>query len=258
MQYLDVLGIDMFVPRWVLPAARSSLQAALPTALSDHETAVAGHPSATASTRISQDPVGIERSSSPQASTNRSVENIIGDLSDKTRVTDLADRTQNPIAAKVQAEVEESVAFSLSIWRVPERCWILDARAVGEALPTQALLSNILTAKQWRLADGKPEILNWPMFSGHGYSGGWDAAGEMVKAFMQARLTQFPVENVLLMGRDAFVSFNGNPDKFTDMVGQSLQLDDLGVCAIVLPSLADMLKKPALKRAVWNAIRDLS
>lgn len=258
-QYLNHMGIDVFVPRWVLPAARVSEQAQLPTGVAQERTAISDSPAVEAADISLGGRDVQQRSRPPEKTSDHAVSSIIDELSAKTRIA--AERQQPPehkgVAPPVESRRGESVAFSLSIWRVAERCWILDSRATKEALPTQGLLNNILLAKSWRLADMKPEILNWPMFDGPGYSGGWDAAREMVRAFLQARLEQYPVEYLWLMGEDAFAAIVGDIDGFASTLGDSVCPPGMNLKAVVLPSLADMLKQPDSKRVTWHAIREL-
>ncbi len=249
MQYLDVLGVDCFVPRWVLPGAKPSTQAQLPVALKSVAPV-------SASTAVTESIVAVAVPEPQGAPVH--VGSIIEELTGNPAHTEKAVKPTEEQKPDESVEAQAAVQFSLSIWRVSDRLLILDSRLPKEALPTQALLNNIVKAKGWQLSSTKPEVLNWPMFSGFNQGGGWTEASELVSAFLHARLDHQPAKYLWLMGSSAYASVVAQPNAYQNALGHSTDNTELGSLMVVLPSLADMLKNPELKRLTWEAIRDLS
>ncbi len=245
MEYLEAMGIAMFVPRRVLPHAKASLPAALPQSVSEEPAAAT--------------PVEPAEVSAPKPTAPRAAPVAVSDIMDSlTRPSAPAEPAPPPeVAPEAEgasvAEVESSVQFALSIWRPSPALMILDSRHAGGALPTQALLDNILRAKGIRLSSTKPDILIWPP-GGMTPAPGWRAAREMLQAFLQARLERQPVQYLWLMGESACNAVLAN-QPYQDNLGKAINVDALGSLAVILPSLADMLQQPALKARTWAAIR---
>lgn len=263
MQYLDLLGIDMFVPRWVLPAAKASVFAPLPEArVSGVQEPVSPVAAPSAASTLEASVAQPQRQTADELV---SVGAILSELgvkapsanSEAKPRAEVIDGNKSTLVSELSQSQPLAVSFSLSIWRVSEQLMVLDSRLPKEALPTQALLQNILAAKQLRLASAKPEIINWPMFSGLDHSGGWDTASEMVCAFLRARLEQQAVKYLWLLGQDAYAAVMAGPENYSADLGRLQSHDEFATALVFLPSLADMLKTPELKRLTWHAIRDL-
>lgn len=245
MAYLDAMGITMFVPRRVLPGARASVLAVLPQALSAEEV-----PS---SDRHAQE-VALPKQEVVEAP--RQIQAAVSDIMETfARPAGRAEVIPEPPVAAPTAAVEPAVQFSLSIWRPSPALMILDSRHAGGALPTQALLENILFAKGLSLPPGKPDILSWPP-AGMTATSGWGAAREMLQAFLQARLERQPAQYLWLMGESACSAVLADRP-YHDNLGLAINLDMLASLAVVLPSLADILQQPSLKARTWAAIRAL-
>lgn len=263
MQYLEELGIEMFVPRWILPAAKASVQALLPEpSPAETPSAVAVSAAATVLSVASVAPVAVM--SEPQVRPERTepqavsglVSGIIGELGGKSAE---ADKPRTASRPPQEAGTEaQAVHFSLSIWPVNANLMVLDSRHAREALPTQALLRNIVFAKGFSEPLTKPEVLNWPLFAAVEYTGGWDEAGEMVRAFLKARLELQPVQTLWVMGMDAYGALFGETASYEGKVGSVLDIPELATLGVVLPSLTDVLKQPQLKAKVWSTIRALN
>lgn len=273
MQYLDAMGLDMYVPRFVLPAAKLPKRAQLPVATSPEPV------SKQSSAR--ENLLGEQRSSAPEIQhlerqsavsaesatkvpqTHGSgamvrgesvAEGILDAISPETVVKRVPAAEDKGV---VVTPAPEPVQFSLGIWRGSNQLLAIESRQPQAALPTQGLLKNILLSKQLSLTSAKPEILNWPMFGGAGGEGGWEPASEMINAFLKARLEQQAAKVIWLLGKDAYGAVFGSVNHFQDDLGKCLALDQLPCLAVVLPSLTDMLTQPTLKAITWRAIRDL-
>lgn len=244
MQYLEAMGIAMFVPRWILPGARMSAQ----LAVAEPEVEDIA-------------PAPVESVSAPSQSAEmptaprpvQAVSEIIDNLRPQARFE--ASPTEEPAPAPTHTAAEQPEQFALSIWRPVPALMILDTRHTGQALPTNALLENILRAKEMVLPPAKPDILVWPP-GGVTSTQGWGAAREMVQAFLQARLERQPARYLWLMGESACHAVLPN-HAYQDNLGRAINLDSLATLAVVLPSLADMLLQPELKAHTWAAIRSL-
>ena len=267
MAYLETMGIEMFVPRWVLPAAKSPRQALLPEAdvpgNGNSDTSNEDHQSATPSLKIHHQP----NETNQAHPVGGLVSDILGELSGRKTASDspkssimkLTDQAVSPgkrvLEGVFSSEAETPAPhFSLSLWRVHDDLLVIDSRQSQEALPTAALLSNILFAKGMSRTLPKAEILNWPM-AGTVSQSGWPEANEMVQAFLRARFDHKPAQTVWLMGEAACRAVCGEGALFSECMGQMRDVNDLSCLAVILPSLADMLKTPALKAPAWHAIK---
>lgn len=242
MEYLEAMGITQYVPRWILPAARRSAQLEVPRAeaaveaieLPPPDYSIASSPSPVAIGEIMDTLV---RQPHP-----------VGEPSVGEEVIPLTP----PVAPTT---VEPPAQFSLSIWRPAPGLMVVDSRCAGQALPTKALLENILRAKEISLPQTKPDILLWPP-AGVAPTPGWSAAREMLQAFLLARLERQSAQYLWLMGESACRAVL--PDHtYEESIGRAINLDSLATLAVVLPSLADMLLQPELKARTWTAIRSL-
>jgi hypothetical protein len=246
MQYLEAMGITMFVPRWILPGARMSAQLAVAEPEVERAVEQAAVESAAAPLEVAEIPAA-----------PRPVQAAVSEIMDtlRPRASVETPPVEEPGSTPTPAVVEQPVQFALSIWRPVPALMILDTRHAGQALPTQALLENILRAKEVALPPAKPDILLWPP-AGVVPTPGWGAAREMVQAFLQARLERQPARYLWLMGESACHAVL--PDhSYQDSLGRAINLDSLATLAVVLPSLADMLLQPELKARTWAAIRSL-
>lgn len=160
--------------------------------------------------------------------------------------------------AQSAAEKVELASFSLCLWRVSESVQVIDSRRPGAALPTHALLANILT--QLKIMD-RPlpaaEILDWPLVDNSSYDQSWHAATDMVNAFLEGKLLAKPVSTILLMGDDAVNAVLGKSSDHEALHFQWRDIDTFACRGLILPSLADILYSPTLKKPVWRALLDI-
>ena len=248
MEYLDAMGITMFVPRRVLPCARASVAAMVPLAVPQvadaEEPRIPESLHPTAEIELKQ-----EIPDNP-----RPIQTSVNDIMETfTRPARPAEVMPPPAVVAPTGAAEPPVQFALSIWRPSPALMILDSRHAGGALPTHALLDNILRAKGLASRLSKPDVLIWPP-AGMAPMPGWDAAREMLQAFLQARLERQPAQYLWLMGESACSAVLAGRS-FADSLGLAINLDNLASLAVILPSLAEMLQQPSLKARTWAAIR---
>lgn len=161
MEYLQAMGISMYVPRCVLPGARPSVAADLPMMTE------ADIPEET----ILEETFGEVVVPAPQP---RAIEGVVGGIMNvlapepKTTVQPkkALPSTPTPPSAHRPEDAEPVAPFALSIWRPSAALMVLDSRHNRQALPTQGLLQNILQAKDIRGFAARPDILNWPPVAG--------------------------------------------------------------------------------------------
>lgn len=225
MQYLDAMGIDSFVPRFLLPGANAPIPCSLSAV-----------PEGTSDQQDKPDiaPVVEGFASVPLVQSGPTSE----------------DDTES---ASASVENQASASFSLALWRVGERLQVIDSRQSGDALPTQSLLGNILSVIGMSIPPlSNVEILHWPMHA-KAQDKSWCAATQMVQGFLEARFADKPVSHLWLFGEDACRAVLGAQAA----VGlfQRQRLETLAVDAIVLPSLGALLYRPELKIDVWRALK---
>ncbi len=249
MQYLDAMGVDMFVPRFIMSAALAPRQAELP-----QKSGPVGTPAVS--------PVNSEEAESrvlPERASNL-VNRIVsgfqaesrGKTGEDARMPEPAP-TRDTNAPVIETPVpKERAQFSLALWRISDEILVVDSRRPKAALPTEALLSNILfQSGLLRQPLPRAEFLNWPMAGGFDQS--WDAAGEMVQAFLEGRLLSSPVKQMVIMGDDAGRAILQQDVR--DKTGSIVAVDVFTANAVILPSLADILYQPELKKTVWQGLQ---
>lgn len=258
--YLEAMGIQAFVPRWVLPAAAPSRQAPLP----EPEPLAAAD--AVPSEELALDEAAVvQANGEPRKAPNQRVAGVVSGI-----MGELAGREPAPVEPKADPATSqakrvldvlaepvptETVHFSLCLWRVTDALMVIDSHQTKQALPTNVLLSNILFAKGLRASLPRPEVLNWPVPGVVEGEGGWTHAREMVQAFLNARFERQPVQAVWLMGEPAYRAVCSAEGNYQESTGQLRDLAALGCLAVILPSLTDMLRSPSLKAPAWQAIK---
>lgn len=259
MQYLDAMGIDMFVPRFVLAGAALSSQCELPqvkeskalagvqgaagvlgeiTGASSPSVAPASEPVVERPSRAPLGLVAEPEKVKPQKSSSSTVSSILAELKAKT-------------------VVKPSAKFFLQLWRVHENLLVVDSRKPGQALPTEVLLTNILKAYgQIPQALPRAEKLQWPMVDDATKDHSWAAAQEMVQSFLEGRLLSSPVKHILLFGNDAVRAVLGDGELPEDAKPECFHkpADAFACEAYCMPSLGEILLQPLLKRPVWQLL----
>lgn len=258
MQYLDAMGIDMFVPRFVLPAAKSPTQCELPVAKEPANqpsvASVLGDVSASlAHTPESSVNTGSVSSVATSAASKASLAIVEQTDKPKTRASQSA-AVSNILAELTAKPKPKPVArFYLQLWRVHTDLLVIDSRQPGQALPTEQLLTNLLTAYN-QLGQGltRAEKLQWPVVEDSTKDRSWPAAQEMVQSFLEGRLLSQPVKHILLFGKDAVRAVLGDIEQLKGTERCYHHPVDAFACdAYCMPSLGEILLTPSLKRDVW-------
>lgn len=247
--YLAQLGIDSYVPRKPLPGALVS------GARVWEQTAE----EAVAADGVSNSP--------PVAYTATVAQPLNSSVAQVRAVTDelLAKDRKRSLVSTTDAVARPPGGFNLNIWRVTDQLLVVDSRQPQSALPTAKLLTNILIALGYTgMTLPKSDVLQWPLDRAPGHSAAEGRA--MLSAFYEAQFTKQPFDTVLLMGEQAVRyslsdEIGAAPEPQT-LYGQQISLksfvpDQQAVKAILVPSLADMLRQPLLKKITWQAIQPL-
>lgn len=283
-QYLEAIGIDSYMPRWILPVAPRPVACASVTATPVESvaanTAPLANPAAvvsgvTPAAGLAQVTAAVAEvtaqvSSAPRAAAAPAVPPV--SVTETLAVlSEPAATRQQPTAEaavhRVAAATEVDPQFALSMWRASDDLLVIDSRQAQLALPTEPLLANILLALGLRQPLPRAEVLHWPMYDHPLAPKGEAAAKETLLAMLEARLEQQPVSYLLLMGAEAchyilpdelLPADSSQPQASCQaLLGKALRFDALKVTAIVVPSLSDMLQQPDLKATTWRAIQPL-
>ena len=151
----------------------------------------------------------------------------------------------------------ETIRFSLHCWRIGDDLLVLDTHEPGAALPTDTLLLNIVRSIGYPLQQlPQSEPLRWPLFENDQQANDENQARAMVQAYIQAQLSKQPANHLLLMGADAAKFTLDTFDGWQSVRGKHFQ--QWQSTLIVIPSLAEMLREPLLKRLAWEAIGSVS
>lgn len=259
MEYMEALGIDMYVPRRVLPTAKPSVQALLPIAKGPFEEA----PDVVAEDASRAIEQAVAKSPSQLAGIIGQLEEISHSLKPGVRRSS-ADEAPTPVSKRVSEDqqaidtassADKMVRFCLNIWQLPGLL-VVDSHLPRAALPTTQLLSNILKAKAASAALPHAEMLKWPVLA-HEKQGSLVAAREMLESFIKGRLDGASNCQCWLLGQAAFEAIAPLDMSFEERLGQSFSHEALGMFAVCLPSLAHMLKTPSIKALTWRAIKDI-
>lgn len=237
LQYLEAIGIDSYMPRWILPLAPTPVACVPVISEPAANAAIAVLPSIAASAAEAvmatenSDAQALGRIAPPVAA----IASVMASVSPTTVLpTTVLPATAPPVSAaaalaalaepasapaKAAAAVSGLVAtvakeadaaavidpqFSLSMWRATDDLLVIDSRQAHLALPTEPLLTNILLALGLpRSSLPRAEVLRWPMYDHPLSPKGEAAAKETLLAMLEARLEQQPVSYVLLMGAEA-------------------------------------------------------
>ena len=262
MQYLEAMGVEVFVPRFVLPYAKPSVQCVLPVAEPssiESEQLNPGSPLTTLTTLSSrmglanessgrhQDPNHILESRDTRAAQ-------ISPSRPNEKITDQPAQSTEP-AEKTLEKVRENVEFNLILWRT-EQLVMIDSITPGHALPTERLLRNICFALLGSTVNlSKPDRLSWPIPAASlDIASDWEAAQEWLNAYLDGIESK---PNVMLhFGEDAYRALTGGQNDFKTRLFDMVEMSAVKHC--LLPSLQELLYQPELKRPTWTMLQALN
>ncbi|SHF62909.1 hypothetical protein SAMN04487965_2429 [Microbulbifer donghaiensis] len=253
-EYLSVLGVASYMPRFVLPLAPQPRQAELPpqeaaqpepaTPLQQMRAAVA-NPLPQSAAQMVVAPA--EAGPAPQArATEAQVLRDIGAITEQTRVKPA---TQAAAVTQVAPPRQEVQPFVLSCWWLGEELLAVDSREPGAALPVEALFNNIARALGWHQLPREQDRLRWPLAENRfGPAADASEARDTCSSWLEAASARRPVKSIWLMGREA--------RDFCAPVPLAQPVNDWnGIRVIAMPSLSQLLQEPQRKRALWQLLQ---
>ena len=233
-QYLRALGIEVYVPRLVLPGAKESPLCAwdfLPSA------------PALADTPLPAD-IAIAAESPPAGGVVRALPEVL-------RV----DLAPAPLAAKAVIAVVDAIRTATAVAAPPKIALsvvvgdggilIVDDAPATTALRADylRLLGNILFAVHGRNVQPALDVFLWPLAKRPQLDQGADAARETLTAHIQKQIQQHAIHTVLLLGAAA---------------QQWCALDNDTLRCVKSVSALACLRAPETKRTLWHDIRQLA
>ncbi|MGD8175537.1 hypothetical protein [Marinimicrobium sp. ARAG 43.8] len=247
--YLDVLGVEQYVPRWQFAQAPEPVTCEL--SVLDEVRSVEQPSSETRAASAPQKPV------TGAAVTPPVMTDVLRDMT--APETDRRPRPIDPEAAPVPEKAADAATvapFKLSIWRSPLPLLVLDAREPKAALPTDRLLHNLLAALGAETGQGvSEEVLPWPLINNPKVRLTTEDARQELHSWLEAELRKRPVKHLLLMGENAARHFLPNEQRYDEALWQSFVLPVVDRQALVAPSLAELLRDCSLKRPLWQALQ---
>lgn len=243
--YLSVFGIENYMPRWHLPFAPESVACLVPVITPTLEVA-----SISVSAIPSQPPIAVTTSLEREPP-HRLLADINAPSSAPVRIS----------VASILQQLEEKPVdivppFSLSVWRPAPGFLVIDSRNTTLALPTELLLHNILRVVIGNQLSGlQEEVLRWPMVENRFVSRtAADACAEL-QTWLAVEHELRPVTQLWLMGDNATRYLFAGESEPTENWWQRHSLPNIGLPALILPSLNQLLQQSQLKARLWACIQ---
>ncbi len=251
--YLSALGVDTYMPRMHLPYAPVSIMCELPLASTEPESI------AKADLHIES----IVSSVQPQLQAKAIVADVspvgslIGNIFDAPKAVKVIAQpiTAADILAQLDTKPLTIEPFSLSIWRPIDWVMIIDSRNTKLALPTEILLNNVLRSLFSNQAlKPQEEVLRWPMIENSFTKRTAADARVELQTWLSVQHEIRPIRYLLLMGPNAATYLLPETAMYSDSVYKAVPLVDVAVTALILPSLNELLQKPATKKYFYAAL----
>lgn len=248
--YLSALGLDTYMPRWQLAVAPVSVACPLPIssdlAIFDVEKVTNVQSTST---------VTSPRLDIPRDNQTISINSLISDIFETKKVvktdTSLPKVTPQSISSAIEPTIE---AFSLSVWRPIDNLMIIDSRNTKLALPTDALLKNLLSRIFPKTSlMFKEEVLRCPMIENSFAKRTADDARAELQTWLSVQCEIKPISYIWLMGANAANYLVKDSEE--NLLWQPTSIADSNVQALILPSLNELLMNPLLKKPLFSAIR---
>ncbi|WP_226644463.1 uracil-DNA glycosylase family protein [Microbulbifer variabilis] len=239
-EYLSVLGIASYVPRFVLPLAPEPRQAKLPPAepeAIEQPLPLVTNPLPQSAAQIVDSPVTKER------------DTVAAEISALTNATKVQAPEKPAIATPVTAPSQQVKPFVLNCWRLGETLLAVDSHEPGAALPLDALFGNIVRALNWHQLPRQQERMHWPMVENRfGPAADASEARDTFSSWLEASCSRYPVQSIWLMGREA--------QEFCTPQPLESDINHWGEVRILpMPSLSQLLQQPLRKRELWQLLR---
>ncbi len=234
------MGIDVYMPRWSLPAAAASA----PCSWEPDEVAFAPEIAWQGSSPVVE----------PSADAPRVVKDVLRELVEPRRAEPRPSSINSHSSPSVDTASSTIPAFALSIWRPYPGLLVIDEREAKAALPTEVLLHNILRAIIPDLKHpGGEEILPWPLVENAAVSHTREDAETALQVWLEVELERRPSSRLILMGRHSMQFFYKGRD-YRESLWHQLPLLNTSARALISCSLVELLRDPLLKRQLWQSL----
>lgn len=243
--YISALGIENYAPRWLLPFAPISVACVLPVLDIPEEKRVI--PAVVFS--------GLNEGVSERNSSPPNLLNAIAELNEQRK-------SVVPVnAAVILQQLEEKKApvvqpFSLSVYRPQAGFLIVDSRNTQLALPTDLFLHNLLRSHlkniQFALND---EVLRWPLIENRFVSRTEIDARNELQTWLAVENELRPISVLWLLGESAARYWLAADMNWASCCWAIHPIDGLPLNALILPSLNELLQKPAQKAKLWASLQ---
>jgi hypothetical protein len=223
-QYLSAMGVELYVPRAILPGAKLSLPCEW-----DEQALV----------EPEIEPVDIAELIAPTTPTQpvRRAPPL-----EQTR----AQRRSEPIAPTPSADNAATPRFTLSIISGDNGVLIVDDAPSGARTDYLRMLGNLLFALQGGTANPTLEVFAWPMAKTNPrLDQSATAAREALAGYLQKHIDQRAVHTVLVLG-----------DAARSWAAPALQQNNALRCAVSVSAWL-CLREPQVKRQLWQDVRHL-
>ncbi|GAB2880742.1 hypothetical protein ACCI51_07255 [Microbulbifer echini] len=240
-EYLSVLGVASYVPRFLLPLAPEPRQAQLPAVepASNGTPAqpLGGNPLPQSTAQIIETPAAKEGNP------------VAAEISALTHAATLQTPIKPAVAAPVAAPQQRVQPFVLNCWRIGEALLAVDSHEPGAALPLDALFGNIIRALNWHELPRQQERLHWPMAENRfGPAADATEARDTFSSWLEASCSRNPVKSIWLMGQEA--------REYCAPLALDKDINDWGgVRVLPMPSLSQLLQQPERKPDLWQLLR---
>jgi len=272
MQYLEAMGVDTFVPRFLLSNTLAPRLCVLPVESQPQAVAVAS----TGGLALAE--VTVPKIESQSLRTlNEGLNSVLAELdldrpSSRTRSKPTGKSSKE--SSSVPSEIIETQAarseinaatvldtftvanFNLGMWFSDAGIQIIDSREPTDALPTETLLNNLLTACGLSKSVLPPmEVQVWPIPGPQEGDQSWSAACDMMVDFLDARFTHSPAKGIVVLGQAATKAILGETADFEALCFSTVTPKGFNLPVTILPALRALLYTPAEKRRIWSALK---
>jgi hypothetical protein len=252
-RYLAALGIDSYMPLMQFDMAPAPVLCELPLATDTIDTSFNG-------TIIVDDGLENSLADSPLSlvvleQTAQAIDKVFKSLVETPAPAEIKNSPALVQPEKVVANNRPAVTFSLSMWYSHDDWLVIDSRKPQAALPTSALLNNIIPALwQKPLRKGVEEVWHWP-FAGNSFSHQTEEdAKDALSVWIEVAHEQRSVNRLLVMGEVAWRYIGIPSTTYEESLWQHYPLAN-GVTAWVVPSLVELLENPHSKKKLWQRLR---
>ncbi len=256
--YLSALGVDTYMPRWLLPFAPMPVACELPDNTSD----IYSGEHSSRSVKPVASPQQIEsilnpRVYDPLPTESSPVNHLIGEMLKVKETAKPAARLSSAADILAQLNIKPATVepFSLSVWRPLEGVMIVDSRKTQLALPTELFLNNILRAvfsnQEYK---NQEEILRWPMIENSFAKRTAKDARNELQTWLSVQHEIRPVRYLWLMGVNAATYLLPDSTAYNESLYKIVPVTDFSIQALVMPSLNEILQSPSTKQKLFSAL----